>query len=618
MKITKLPGVDDEILLELLSKSIHTGQELLEYTSSEELMKTLEGELLTLEELGRIRRIALKVFANGKISALIDKEDQELAENEDRELAESKDKELAENEDQELPDYIDPDLCNMLYSLHLNTGDLPGFSKYLGNEILEMPVRNFREACGTVRSRREFAEAYGLSEKTVNKLIIYVNLLETYEEDRDKLEIHFTKSLFIRLRDISDIDKTRVQTLKTESVDTVYELEDILSNESRQIDLTEKTEYSRIVLTNILKKTVAAESALETPEEIKTRLSIDPLRIIYRYMSIDNDKIEEIWKKNTSLRTLKAFQEMTRTIKDREEIEKRTALGNFEAMAVIADLLNIPVMMPWDAFNLYYGSKINSVKNLAKIEFIRDGIILDVSANSTPTSRVIPYIIAARNMNTGFESRYDPPDPIKPTPREIIEENGKISLSEMLTQLGKGIGQAQRELDLNALEMQKEILTNRDLSEYGLQPTWFTMPEIDFSLKMEYDVVSTETGEGTLKSRYVDITPINAKYKNSLDIVVKEESSLTIKFVPVPPIEAFVQRREVPDMTKMTVAEANAILAERGIKATLYTALNLPPEFSISDDKTEVTYQSVKPGEYLGIGEGLFILATYRKRVQSV
>jgi len=588
MKITKLPGVDDEILLELLSNSIHTGQDLLEYTSSEELMKTLENELLTLEELRRLREIAWEM----------------------------------ECDDEKIPksiDSINPDLRNMLYSIQLNTGDLPGFSKYLSKELLEMPIRYFRDACSNVLSRRGMAEIYELSEKTINKLLVYIDLLETYEEDREKLYIDFTRSLFIELESIADVDTNRALKLREKSVHTIDELEDILSSETKQIELTKQTGYSKVILTNILKKASDAELLPETPEEIKTRLSIDPLRIIYRYLSLDNDKIEEIWKNNASPRTLKAFQEMTQTVKAREEIAKRAAMGgNLEVMATVADLLSIPAMTPWDAWSLCYSGKdIDSVKSLAKIEFICDGIIQDVSFGTASTSRIIPYIIAARKMDTGFESRFTPPDPVKPTPKETIQEGGRISLSEMLTQLGKGIGQAQRELDLNALEMQKEILANRDLSEYGLQPTWFTMPEIDFSLKMEYDVTGARMEEGTLEPRHVDITPMNAKYKIVSGTSIKEESSLTIKFVPVPPIEAFVQRREVPDMIGMTVEETEMVLAERGIKAILYTALNLPFGFTASDDKTEVTHQSIEPGEYLGIGERLFVLATYRKRVQS-
>jgi len=601
MKITKLPGVDDEILLELLSKSIHTGQEFLEYTSSEELIQTLESELLTREELERIREIALEI--------LTIEESPELTDDVDRELA----------------DHIDPDLCNTLYSLHLNTGDLPGFSKYICKEILDMPVRVFRGACGeSVLSRRQFAESYSLSEKIINQLIVYIDLLETYEEDREKLLIDFTRSLFIELKKIPSADKNRVLALQEESVYTLSDFEDVLSGSSELEKMASKG-YSRDMLKIDLSSIRFGELPPETPEEIKTRLSIDPLLLLYRYMDIKDDMIEEIWKNNTQPRTLKAFQEMTRTIKNREAIEKRLSIGKYgvlELMAAMADLLNIPAMTPWDAFHIYYSSKgsINSVKNLAKLEFIRDGVIQDVSAGTTPTSRVIPYIIAAREMDTGFESRSVPsesPDPDPLTSKEIIKENEEISLSEMLTQLGKGIGQAQRELDLAALEMQKEILINRDLSEYGLQPTWFTMPEIDFSLKMEYDIISTITEEGTLESRYMNITPMNAEYKSAYGISAKEESSLTIKFVPVPPIEAFVQRREVPDMTKMTVEEAKAALAEKGISAILYAALNVPPEYSTSDDKTEVTHQSIKPGEYLGIGERLFVLATYKKRVQS-
>ena len=599
MKITKLPDVSNDLLRELLEKSVHTVQDLLEFTSSDDLMKTIESELLTNEELMTLRQKAWDIEI----------------------IPES-------------ADHIDPDVHDVLYSHRMIMPYLSGVSKYMtGKELSETTVKFFKESGdSTVISRRNAAERYGLSEKTINKLMIYIDLVETYEEDREDFYIDFTRSLFTELQEMFWLDDGTVLNLR-KYMDTLSDLEDVMNNDSKQKDLIEKTRYKKTELTDYLKKSQSETLFPETPEEIRKRFEIDYLPIMYHILSISDEMVNWIWNNNSSSGTLKDFQVMTKTIMDRlviaqrfKDFQEMTKISQLviaqrakidrelvELLAEMGDLLNIPYMTPWDARE-FIQCGIHSVKDAAEYEFIHDDVVREESFGEITPAKAISYMVAAKGIDTGFKDRYDEiPDPVKNLPEEIIEEN-TINLSEMLTQLGKGIGQAQRELDLYALEMQKEILRNRELTEYGLTPTWFTMPEIDFSLKMEYSMSSEKTETGKLVSdNRVNVIPLNSKYTNTYKSERKEESILTIKFLPVPPAEAFVQRREIPDLKGMTANEAKRTLAEEGIRVIFYEAV----ESDIEDEKTEITYQSLEPNQYLGIGEMMFVLAERRRRKRT-
>ena len=584
MKITRLPDVSKEILYRLLEKSIYTVEELLPQTH-ESLMPRLEDEILTQDVLGFLRETAMQLLS----------------------------------QDERVVEQTYPDM-HSLCAPELKMSLLP-LSDYLKKKIssTEPNIKFFDAYSVSPVMRIAFSEYLGISEKTANKLFVYVKLLESYEEDREDFDIEFTRSLFTKLETIPDIDTNRMLKLREAFVYTIGDLEDSLSSTPEMEKLIAETKFNADILKDILKTALAAELPPETPEEIKQRFTIDPLPIMYDIVGMAPAEIEEIWKgeskESVPLQTLEVFRTKTQTKKLRDStkmLQKTKASMIF--LSEMADFMMIPTMTPFDAEKLI-GRGIHSVKDLAKTDIFYDGVIRDVSFGMA-SERVIPYIIAAREIHTEYESEYDVSDKTESDAEEVLSD-GKISLSEMLTQIGKGIGQAQRELDMTALEMQKEILKNREMAEYGLQPTWFTMPEIDFSLKMEYNVTRTENEDGTLTSKQVDITPINAKYKNMFTSAVKEESSLKIKFVPVPPIEAFVQRREVPDMIGMTAEEARAALAESGIRAIVYTALYLPSEYPVGDDRTEVVHQSVKPGEYLGIGEMLFVLTVFRRRARA-
>lgn len=97
-----------------------------------------------------------------------------------------------------------------------------------------------------------------------------------------------------------------------------------------------------------------------------------------------------------------------------------------------------------------------------------------------------------------------------------VEEGGFFSdFTEIITQIGAGIAGAQHELDLSSIDIQNAILEDEELAAYGLNATWYAMPEINFNLKMEYMMSeeASESGSGAVRRKLL-ISPSNAKYNN--------------------------------------------------------------------------------------------------------
>lgn len=109
-------------------------------------------------------------------------------------------------------------------------------------------------------------------------------------------------------------------------------------------------------------------------------------------------------------------------------------------------------------------------------------------------------------------------------------------LSDIITNIGRGIAEAQVELDRSSIEVQKVLDEDEELSGYGLQANWYVMPETTFTLKMEYTMVEEKESEGSGPfNKRIFISPVNAKYQNYFKSTESTESEFKFKIVPVPP-----------------------------------------------------------------------------------
>jgi len=112
-------------------------------------------------------------------------------------------------------------------------------------------------------------------------------------------------------------------------------------------------------------------------------------------------------------------------------------------------------------------------------------------------------------------------------------------LGEVLARLGEGVAQAQRAMDLNSIATQTLIDNDPVLSEYGLQATWYHMPEVTLELKMSLalkrETVTDQSGRPRISKLSVLAAPYNAKVQNTLALDVQGTSTVKVRIVSIPP-----------------------------------------------------------------------------------
>jgi len=120
-----------------------------------------------------------------------------------------------------------------------------------------------------------------------------------------------------------------------------------------------------------------------------------------------------------------------------------------------------------------------------------------------------------------------------------IEEVLVRPLGEVLARVGEGVAQAQRAMDLASIATQTLIDNDPVLSEYGLQATWYHMPEVTLELKMSLAMkreTRTDTSGRVLVSKLrLLAAPYNAKLQNTLGLDVQGTSVVKARIVSIPP-----------------------------------------------------------------------------------
>jgi hypothetical protein len=130
---------------------------------------------------------------------------------------------------------------------------------------------------------------------------------------------------------------------------------------------------------------------------------------------------------------------------------------------------------------------------------------------------------------------------------ERIKDLLSAPMEAVIIALGVGIAKAQRELDLHAIDLQKEINEDPLLSEYGLQPTFYQIPkaelELNIAIAMEEQppknkaltAVSAVKALAPYQLKQLYLQPVNASYSNQFNYNVQASSKLKVTFMPVPP-----------------------------------------------------------------------------------
>ncbi|MCS6854922.1 MAG: hypothetical protein NZ523_09255 [Elioraea sp.] len=122
---------------------------------------------------------------------------------------------------------------------------------------------------------------------------------------------------------------------------------------------------------------------------------------------------------------------------------------------------------------------------------------------------------------------------------EEIEEVLVRPLGEVLAKVAEGVAQAQRTMDLAAIATQTLIDNDPVLSGYGLQATWYHLPEVTLELKLSL-ALRRETrrdGTGRVLERRLSLlaAPHNARVQNTLGLDVGGTSSVRARIVSIPP-----------------------------------------------------------------------------------
>ena len=175
-------------------------------------------------------------------------------------------------------------------------------------------------------------------------------------------------------------------------------------------------------------------------------------------------------------------------------------------------------------------------------------------------------------------------------------------LSSVITELGRGVARAQHELDLNSLDIQNEILKDDRLYGMGLQATWYVMPEVEFTMKMDYSVYEEKTESGTVKEPQISVLPSNATYSNLFKSSKKEESSVRLRIVPIPANDKFLKRRYMADLSSVgTMGDLRSEFERIGISTYNIT----PDEASEWDDSTKIKVLAQEPQKNILLDLGI-------------
>ncbi len=155
-------------------------------------------------------------------------------------------------------------------------------------------------------------------------------------------------------------------------------------------------------------------------------------------------------------------------------------------------------------------------------------------------------------------------------PSKLFSELLGGPLGELISSIGKGVGDAQAALDEGSLRQTLELYdTSKDdgrhedelkllnmIRSIGYQPTFYTIPETEVeaqvSLSLDLKTEQTSPVGGYSMSKFkVNATPLNAGNINRFGLQASAMAKLKFKIVPVPPaLNNPAEMRVVPRLTE--------------------------------------------------------------------
>lgn len=316
-------------------------------------------------------------------------------------------------------------------------------------------------------------------------------------------------------------------------------------------------------------------------------------------VGIDN-KMEQILREKAGIGSIKQLYDATRTASARAELAEKTnlSLANITHWAAQAELLRVEDMDIHTAYDLI-DAGIYSVEQLQTAD--RKDIYERVKKTNVYSSISEAKISQLKRSAVRGANRFE----YDSLPREMVATTSTApsiysDLSTIISELGKGIAEAQLALDRSSIDTQNKILESDELYNMGLQATWYVMPEVDFTLKMDYAVTEEKTVSGKVVGTKLRAAPSNATFNNLFKSSKHEESTLNLKFVPIPTSERTTMRRYMPNLSKVD-SYRGLVAAMEDKEIANYTIL---PEEAADWEEDAIRVVSQKPaaGTLMKIG----------------
>lgn len=175
-------------------------------------------------------------------------------------------------------------------------------------------------------------------------------------------------------------------------------------------------------------------------------------------------------------------------------------------------------------------------------------------------------------------------------------------LGELISSIGKSVGEAQAALDAGSLAQTLEIYNseNKDevlnmLKSIGYQPTFYVLPETEVEAQVSFAIASNSTNSPSMSNDIsrskIYATPMNAGNSNRFNLDVNAMAKLKFKIVPVPPPDGVSGLRIVPSLIEKSIAEAVKILNTLGLAYQL-------PAGILETSNTIIATQTPAPGAF--------------------
>ncbi len=206
-------------------------------------------------------------------------------------------------------------------------------------------------------------------------------------------------------------------------------------------------------------------------------------------------------------------------------------------------------------------------------------------------------------------------------------------LGDMIASVGRGVADAQRELDRAALETIDHIYseqgkTAQALREIGYRPTWYQIPEVNAELKIAMSIegvnesasdpaspIGQAAGPETRRTLFriqkplprirTRATPVEASYCNKFDYKVEASSKISFRVVPIPAPGEAEDLVPVPELTSMKITDAADLLRNWGLRFEIRDKQDEQRPLSEVPDNAVTDRQLPEPGtdEYLRRGD---------------